>query len=151
MVPSERSPTSLGLATDQWKLLFELVGDRSVTVPKPFSNQLLQLQEESLTTFKLKPNENSANLMHFYRWELGESLQSMCDWGFNELLSPFYAVQCRAMDTALVFYDLFGQDFANLYAFQYHAHEKNVPGLNIYKRINISSYRGLAILRHTFI
>ena len=47
MVPSERSPTNWGLATDHWKLLFELVGDRSVTVPKPFSNQLLQLQEES--------------------------------------------------------------------------------------------------------
>ena len=55
------------------------------------------------------------------------------------------------MNTALVFYDLFGQDFAHLYAFPYHAHEKNVPSLNIYKRINISSYRGLAILRHTFI
>ena len=47
MVPSERSPTNWGLATDQWKLLFELVGDRSVTVTKLFSNQLLQLQEES--------------------------------------------------------------------------------------------------------
>ena len=72
MVPSDRSPTNWGLATDQWKLLFELVGDRSVTVP-------------------------------------------------------------------------------NLYAFQYHAHEKHVPSLYIYKRINISSYRGLAILCHTFI
>ena len=52
---------------------------------------------------------------------------------------------------ASFFYDVFGQDFANLYAFLYHAHEKNVPSLNIYKKINISSYRGLAILRHTFI
>ena len=38
---------------------------------------------------------------------------------------------------ASFFYDLFGQDFANLSAFQYHAHEQNVPNLNIYKRINI--------------
>ena len=111
MIPSNRSPTNLGLATNQWKLLFELVGDRSVTVPEPFFNQLLQFQrsrrkviDKSLTTFKLKPNEySSANLMHFYRWELGESLQRMCDWGFNELLTPFYVVQCRAMNTALVF------------------------------------------------
>ena len=142
MVPSNRSPTNWGLATDQWKLLFELVGDRSVTVPKPFSNQLLQLQrshceviDKSLTTFKLKPNENSsANLMHFYRWELGESLQRMCDWGFNELLTHFYAVQCRAMNTALGFYDLFGQDFANLYAFQYQAHEKKMSPVLISTR-----------------
>ena len=56
------------------------------------------------------------------------------------------------MNNALIFYDLSGHDFANLYAFQYHAHEKNIPSLNIYKRINISSYRDvLAILRHTFI
>ena len=142
MVQSERSPTNWGLATDQWKLLFELVGDWSVTVPKPFSNQLLQLQEESpwgnrqvSGQLQVKTQwKNSANLMHFYRWELGESLQRMWDWGFNELLTPVYAVQCRAINTALVFYDLFGQDFANLYAFQYHAHEKNVPSLNIYKQ-----------------
>ena len=38
MVPSDRSPTLWGLATDQLKLLFELVGDRSVTVLKPISN-----------------------------------------------------------------------------------------------------------------
>ena len=47
MVPSDKSPTNLGLAIDQLKLLFELVGDRSVTVPKPISNQLHQLPEES--------------------------------------------------------------------------------------------------------
>ena len=30
--------------------------------------------------------------MKFDRWEIGESLQRMCDWGFNEILTPFYAV-----------------------------------------------------------
>ena len=117
-----------------------MVSDRSVTVPKPFSNQLLQLQEES-------PWGNRQVADHLQvktQWKLCEpyaflSLRArrvrMCDWGLNELLTPFYAVQCRAINTTLVFYDLFGQDFANLYAFQYHAHEKNVPSLNIYKRI----------------
>ena len=123
MVPSDRSPTNWGLATDQWKLLFELVGDRSVTVPKPFSNKLLNYKKsrcevigKSLTTFELKPNENSsANLMHFYRWELGESLQRMCDWGFNDFLTPFYAVQCRAMNTALVFFMSFSDKILPIY------------------------------------
>ena len=132
MVPSNMSPTNWGLVTDQWKLLFELVGSRSVIEPKPFSNQLLQLQrsrreviDKSLTTFKLKSNENSsANLMHFYRWQLGESLQSMCDWGFNDLLNTMQSNEYCAS-----FYDLFGQDFANLYAFQYQAHEKKSPVL----------------------
>ena len=160
MVPSNRSPTNWGLATDQWKLLFELVGDRSVTVPKPFPNQLLQLQrsrreviDKSLTTFKLKPNEySSANLMHFYRWELGRSLQRMCDWGFNELLTPFYAIQCRAMNTALVFFMTFSDKILPIFMhFNIRLMKKIVPSLNIYKRINISPYRGLAILRHTFI
>ena len=168
IVPSDRSPTNWGLATDQWKLLFELVGDRSVTVPKPFSNQLLQLQEESPwgnrqvadrlqekkeeiwlspmtkaptptemskgqsdntnnATKKLKPNENSS--ANSYAFLSLRARRVVCDWGFNELLTPFHSVQCRAMNTALVFYYLFGQDFANLYAFQYHAHEKMSPVL----------------------
>ena len=41
------------------------------------------------------------------------------------------------MNTALDFYDFLGHNFANIYAFQYHAHEKNVLSLNIYKWINI--------------
>ena len=41
--------------------------------------------------------------MNFYRWELTESLQRVCDWGFHELVTPFHAEQCRAMNIALVF------------------------------------------------
>ena len=105
------------------------VSNRAQTSCSNYKRSRREVIVKSLTTFKLKPNENSANIMHFYRWEFGESLQRMCDWGFNELLTPFYAVQCRAMNTALVFYDLFGQGFANLYAFQYHGHKKMSPVL----------------------
>ena len=137
MVPIGKVTNQLGTRHGPMKVTL-WIGRRSVsnrtqtislTSCSNYKRSRREVIDKSLTTFKLKPNENSANLMHFYRWELGESLQRMCDWGFNELLTPFYAVQCRAMNTALVFYDLFGQDFANLYAFQYHAHEKMSPVL----------------------
>ena len=77
MTRSDRSPTNRELATDQFKLLFELVGDRSVTVPKPISNQLHQLPDVSREVADQSPTscwqpkknhkDSSAILMNFDR------------------------------------------------------------------------------------
>ena len=95
--------------------------------------------------------------MNVDHWEIGESLQRMCGWGFfyiynvNELLTSFYVVQCRAMNTPLIFCDLLGHNFANiykLYTFQHHAREKKRPSLKailrlfIYKAVYDQSYLG---------
>ena len=141
--------------------LFELVGDRSVTVPKPFSNQLHQLQEESPwgnrqvadhLQVKTKMKTPLRTFMHFYRWELGESLQRMCDWGFNELLTPFLCSTIQRNAYCASFFMTISDMVLPIFMhFNITLMKKNVPILNIYKRINISPYRGLAILRHTFI
>ena len=71
MVPSDMSPTNLGLATDQLKLLFELVGDRSVTVPKPISNQLQQL----------RPYVRRKSDLPLY---IGQIFQTVLQWDVNK-------------------------------------------------------------------
>ena len=64
MTLSDNSSTNWRQATDQFKSLFDFVGDQSFTVPIPISNQLHLLPEGSSVIF-----------MNFDRWEFWESLQ----------------------------------------------------------------------------